>query len=319
MIKESHEYKNFVVKSNALVEARYKLSLQESQVILWLLTQIHHDDEDFKPHKLEITKFAELTNVKSDNRYQELRKITKQLMQRVMEIYEPETHELIQISWLSSARYQERKGCLILKFDPDLKPYLLQLKSHFTKIDIVDTLKLKSIYAIRIFELLLQYVSIGSRVIDIVDLRAYCGITQEQYADYFDLKRYVINKAKLEINSKTEYEIDYKEIKESRKFVAIEWIIKKKNLEKEALSNRINILRQELRSEAALVESLIEYGYSKASAKKFIKDKGENAVKDAVTAVDIQLEKGKVRNTKAMLRTAIVEGWKPDVFKVKKK
>ena len=47
----------FIVKSNFLVEARYRLSLQESHVILWLLTQIQPDDEDFKMHSMQIADF----------------------------------------------------------------------------------------------------------------------------------------------------------------------------------------------------------------------------------------------------------------------
>jgi hypothetical protein len=46
---KSTESDKFVVKSNDLVEARYRLSLQESHVVLWLLTQINPEDEDFGP------------------------------------------------------------------------------------------------------------------------------------------------------------------------------------------------------------------------------------------------------------------------------
>jgi plasmid replication initiation protein len=310
-----NEKRKFVVKSNALVEARYRLSLQESQIILWLLTQIQPEDEDFKSHKLDVVSFAKLVNVNVESKYRELRKITRQLMQRVMEIYDPETQTILQISWLSAAFYELKKGCVSLEFSPYLKPYLLQLKSHFTKIEIVDTLKLKSIYAIRIFELLLQYSSIGSRKMSIIDLRSYCGISEKEYPLYADFKRKVIEKAKSEINSKTEYIIDYTEIKTSRKITSIEWTVKKKDLEQQNHFHQVQSLRKELRSELALIESMVEYGYSKVLAKKFIKDHGEDIVQNAVKAVDIQIEKGQVKNPKAMLRKAIEEKWKPDFYK----
>lgn len=121
------KFQNFIVKSNALVEARYRLSLQESQIILWLLTQIRSDDEDFKPHNLEIIEFSHLTQVSVGNKYSELRKITKRLMQRVIEIYEPDTKEFIQAAWLSSAHYKSKQGYVSLEFSPKLKPYLLKL------------------------------------------------------------------------------------------------------------------------------------------------------------------------------------------------
>ena len=87
--KDIQPAKSYVVKSNSLVEARYRLSLQESQIILWLLTQIRPDDEDFKPHTLEIAELSKLTGVRIDGKYDELRKITKRLIQRALEIYEP--------------------------------------------------------------------------------------------------------------------------------------------------------------------------------------------------------------------------------------
>lgn len=308
----------FVVKGNALVEARYRLSLQESQVILWLLTQIEPDDEDFKPHRLEIVEFSKLTQVDVGNRYIELKKITKHLMQRVMEIYDPEKHEMIQAAWLSSAHYKPKKGYVLLEFSPKLKPYLLQLKSHFTKIDIVDTLKLKSIYAIRVFELLLQYINLGARKMSIENLRSYCGIKDSEYELYAHLKSRIIEKAKIEINSKTEYEVDYAEIKESRKVVAIEWTIKKKNPQKEERSQKLITLQKELRSELALIESLIEYGFSKGIAKRLLKTHEEDVIKNALKSVNLQIERGNVKNPKAMLQIAIKEKWHPEVFKKKK-
>jgi plasmid replication initiation protein len=310
--------RNFVVKSNALIEARYRLSLQESQIILWLLTQIRPEDEDFKSHKLEISEFANLTQVNVGNKYSELRKITKHLMQRVMEIYEPDTREFIQAAWLSSAHYKPKKGYVSLEFSPKLKPYLLQLKSHFTKIDIVDTLKLKSIYAVRIFELLLQYNHLGVREISIDDLRLYCGVGENEYKDYFDLKRKAIKKAKIEINTKTDYEVDYTEIKESRKVIALEWTIKKKSHPKKDQLEKKAILQKEHRSELALIESLMEYGFSKGIAKRFLKNHEEDVIKNALRAVNIQIERNHVKNPKAMLQTAIKEKWHPEVFKKKK-
>lgn len=42
-----------------------------------------------------------------------------------MEIHEPETKEVIQAVWLSSAHYKPKEGCVYLEFSPKLKPYLL--------------------------------------------------------------------------------------------------------------------------------------------------------------------------------------------------
>ena len=41
-------------------------------------------------------------------------------------------------------------------------------------------------------------------------------------------------------------------------------------------------------------------------------------IEQAVRSVEIQIQHGNVRNPKAMLRTALKEKWKPDVFNPKK-
>lgn len=316
---QKHKSKDFVVKNNALVEARYRLSLQESHVILWLLTQIRPDDEDFKLHTMKISEFAKMVGVEVDSQYKELQKITESLMKRVMKIYEPEKREWVQVSWLSSARYQSKEGVVSLEFSPQLKPYLLQLKSHFTKINLADTMKLKSIYAIRVFELLLQYEPIGRREISVDDLREYCGIDEKEYALYGDLKRKVIEKAKTEINSKTEYDVDYFQQKDSRKVVGVEWSIKKKTHLEKSQAEKERILSKELRSSNAIIDSLLEYGFSRQAAQRFVKNTEEDVLTNAIKSVDIQIQRGHVKNAKAMLNTAIKEKWNPEVFDSKKR
>lgn len=92
-----------------------------------------------------------------------------------------------------------------------------------------------------------------------------------------------------------------------------------KDLEKEARIKRIKTLEKELRSESILIASMVEYGYSKMMAKRLIKEHEEETVKQALKAVDIQVERGQAKNPKAMLHTAIIEKWKPDVYTAKKK
>jgi plasmid replication initiation protein len=316
---EENSSKGFVIKSNSLIEARYRLSLQESRVIFWLLDQIKPDDEDFKPYQLDIKQFSKIVSLKSDGQYGQLKKITKNLTKRSLDIYEPIKKTLLQASWLSAAFYEFSKGYVVLEFSPHLKPYLLQIKSHFTKIETSHLLQLKSIYSIRIFELLKQYEEIGKRKITIEELRTYCGIKSGEYRNYNAVKLYVIERAATEINAKTDYEIDCTEIKESRKVAAIEWTIKKKNLQKEEHSQKLITLQKELRSELALIEALMEYGFSKGIAKRFLKTNEEEVIKNALKSVNLQIERGNVKNPKAMLQTAIKEKWHPEVFKKKKR
>ena len=312
----------FVVKSNDLIEARHRLTIQESHVILWLLTQIRPDDEDFKTHQLKVEDFSKMIGLNAQGQYGELQKITENLMRRILKIREKgekNDKTLLQVAWLSSAKYHYGKGYVSLCFDPQLKPYLLQLKSHFTKINIADTMKFKSIYAVRIFELLLQYEAIGHRKMSVANLRDYCGIRSVEYVLYSHLKSRVINPAKTEINAKTDYEVDYEEIKESRKVVGLEWTIKHKTHFEKSQSEKATVLAKELRSTSAILEQLLEYGFTKQAANRLLKNHDEANIVNAIKAVEVYMIKHAVKNPRALVETAIKEKWHPEKYATKKK
>src|SRR5690606_21376265 len=171
---------NFVTKSNRLIEANYKLGVVEQKIILCLASNIQPTDSDFKTYTLPIKEFTNLLGLRGTPKYTELRKITKELMQKVFEIRI--NKKVIQVAWLSYVAYNESEGTIDIRFDPFLRPYLLELKREFTSYKLENVIKLKSAYAIRIYELLKQYERLHKRVISvnelrkaIVDLRQYFG------------------------------------------------------------------------------------------------------------------------------------------------
>ena len=50
---------------------------------------------------------------------------------------------------------------------------------------------------------------------------------------------------------------------------------------------------------------------------ELLKENTEQVIQDAINAVDLQLAKGQVRNSKAMLMTAIKEQWHPEKYKAR--
>lgn len=58
-------------------------------------------------------------------------------------------------------------------------PYLTQLQGQFTKIVIKNVSTLKSVYSIRLYELLMQFKVIGDRLISINDFRSMLGLDEK--------------------------------------------------------------------------------------------------------------------------------------------
>ena len=218
--------KALVTKHNKLIQAKYSLTLQEKRLIYWLISEIKPDDGDFKPYRVSVKELATFLGLENNNRiYQQMAQVTERLMRRVMKIEEPENASLLQVAWVSSARYHLGKGCVDISFDPQLKPYLIQLKSHFTSIELRYAIHLQSVYAMRIYELLKQYRKIGERLLSIAELRDMLGIQPHKYQFINDFRRYVIDIAQREVNAKTDIRFAYNALKQGRRITDIRFII----------------------------------------------------------------------------------------------
>ncbi|MBJ8025074.1 replication initiation protein [Bacillus cereus] len=213
---------NIVSKSNTLIEANSRLNLVEQKMLLCLASNIEPNDRDFKTYTFPIKQFHDLLGLNGSTKYTELSKITKELLSKVIEIRAGE--ELIQVSWLSSAIYNRNKGTIDMRFDPLLKPFLLELSSKFTSYRLANVVKLKSTYAIRIYELLKQYEDLKERTISLENLRYYLD-AMDVYPNYANFKQRVLKPSQKELNQKTDISVEFEEIKLGRKVQKIRFII----------------------------------------------------------------------------------------------
>jgi len=228
--------KELIVKHNKLIEANYKLTLQEQKLILTLAREITKEDNNFKKCVFTVEQLSEILDLEKKGYYSELKEITKSLISRVIQIKEPDG--LLQVSWLNSAKYYDNKGIVELSFSNDLKPYLLQLGEHFTKLEFSKIVALNSVYAIRIYELCKQYEKIKERMIELEELKRILGIEKEKaYKLYGNIKLKILSVAEREINEKTDINISFEEIKTGRKVSAIRFLISAKK-EIEAIKNK---------------------------------------------------------------------------------
>ena len=303
------------VQHNNLVTAKYSMSLQQKRIMIWLISQIQPNDVEFKEHTLDIKQLISICRLSGESSYKEMKKITFSLIEkgiRIIDISNGKYDKEIQVSWLSSADYNH--GKVKLSFNPKLKPYLLQLKQKFTAINLVDLMQFKSIYAIRIYELLKQYERIGERTLLITDIKSYCGINNKLNT-YPNFKTRVLLISQREINNKSDIKFNFEPIKESRKFIAIKFFISKN---KDYRYNESEQSQTEFKRKPPIFDRLKEFGISTRMTNNLIKQFYPDTIENALNAVDIQISKTIVRNPKAMLLAAIIEKWHPDKFLVRK-
>lgn len=219
---------NLITKSNSLIQSRYNLTANEQKILLGVISIVEPKDEDFKPIQLNIEELSNLLDTKHKGQYTEIKKIYEKLTKKDLFIKDDEGN-LVQTRWFSSITYLKNGKGILLRFDPSLKPFLLELKSHFTKYQLKNILKLNSAYSIRIFELLKQYEKIGIRTFDLNEIKETLGI-EDKYKAYKDFKRRVILQSQVEINNKTDINFEFEEIKNGKKVEKIKFIIKSKKV-----------------------------------------------------------------------------------------
>lgn len=216
---------NIISKSNLLIEANSRLSLIEQKILLCLASNIEPNDKNFKTYTFSIQEFHNLLGLSGSTKYTELSIITKKLLAKVVEIHTGE--ELIQTSWLSSAIYNKKKGTIDMRFDPLLKPFLLELSNKFTSYRLGNIIKLKSTYSIRIYELLKQYERVKKRTITLQTLRYYVDAIHI-YPNYANFKQRILTPVQIELNKNTDISFEFKEIKKGRKVDKIKFYIHSK-------------------------------------------------------------------------------------------
>ena len=214
-----------IVKANKLLEARYNLTLNEQKIILYAVSKIDRDKEKFNIISLNVKEFTTLIGTTTE-RYTEFRELVRELRKKEV-IIDTDNRELI-TGWLSSIDYIKDTGEIELEFSEKLMPYLLQLKSRFTRYPLKNILYLKNKYSIRIYELLKQYERIGERRFTVDEVKKLL-MMGNKYKEFRDFNKYVLKPVTEEINEYTDLEIRYEKLMRGRKVVGVNFKIDSKS------------------------------------------------------------------------------------------
>ena len=300
---------SLISKSNELIEARYKLSVNEQRLIILLISIIQPYDDDFTDYDLHVSEFAIMFGIECvKDIHARVEETAKGLVGKRLDLSKGKEKEYV--AWLSHAKYIEGKGVINISFHKSLKPYLLQLKSRFTQYDLHVIVKFKSSYSIRFYELLKSYEYLGNgegfyREFSLVELKGFLGIDEGEYKNFGHLKSRVIDPSVKEINLYSDIFVSSVEyIKEGRAVKRIKFFAEPKR--KKLLENKPSD------AEAALSEdvtALMGLGIAEETAQKWVKEHGKENVLKACRFVRAKQAAGAVKNVPAYLAKALKDGY----------
>lgn len=212
-------------KSNALIEASYKLTLQEQRFLLVCISRIKSgvDAPSAELQKTMIITAAELYDAFPDMGRQhaeaKLKEAIDRLWDRSVIIRGKSKRE--EFRWVQyRAQYLKGEAKVEITFSDAIMPYLTQLKGQFTRVVVKNVSSLSSTYSIRIYELLQQFRSTGDRTIALDDFRSMLDL-EGKYQLFKDLNKLLLKPAITELNEKSDLAVSVETVKQGRKVIAL--------------------------------------------------------------------------------------------------
>ena len=222
-----------VHKSNDLIQrSRFNLSLQEQKIILYLISQITTYDQEFKLYEFNVQDFCRVCGIDpgAGKNYKDIKAAIKNIADQSIWININENEETL-LRWIEKPYINKNSGTIKIRLDEDMKPFLLNLKKNFTSYELIFTLRFKSKYSIRLYELVksVHYHDLEeySRVYSLEELKKIMGA--ETYTTYQTFKARALNMAVNEINLYSDKTISYEPIKKGKSVVAVRLIMSSKD------------------------------------------------------------------------------------------
>lgn len=215
-----------IKQSNALIIAKYKLTVNEQKLLVAIISQIDKNSPEFYKIRLKVADLAEFCNINSTNKYTQIRDTMVKLMSRLVVIPKKDGGEYI-THWIQTSRYYPNESIIEYKIDDELKPELLQLKSAFFEHNAKIYMCLNSAYSIRMYDILSKMVKVGDFEYNLDFFRKIFQLNKT-YNVFGNLKKRIIEPALAEINEKSDISIKHEYIKEGRNYTKIHFVIKSK-------------------------------------------------------------------------------------------
>lgn len=230
---------DLVVKANRLNMALQYLTLPELRIIQLAIVDARETGKGLSaetPLRIDAMRYAEVFNTSRQNGYILMKQAEDTLFNRRFSFYD-EDDKLVKSRWIQFIRYLDDEGAIEVAFTYHVVKAISRIdgfEEFFTSYLLEQTAQLKSVYSVRLYELLVQWKSAGKTpVIELELIRGQIGLLNNEYTRMCDFKRRVLDLAVNEINEKTDLKVNYTQEKKGRIITGFKFSVKLKNNAKE--------------------------------------------------------------------------------------
>lgn len=237
--------RDLVVKDNRLIEASYRLDLAEQRLVLLAIAEARESGEKVTAETwLEVSAkvYVDTFGLSRTTGYKVLKQAADNLFNRWMQLrgIDGRTGKevLVKTRWVSACMYVDQAALVRLQIAPVVIPYISNLESRFTAYQLKNVSQMTSFYAIRLYELLAQYKTIGTRSIDLIELKDFLGATEKAYERMDNFKKKVLDLSVNQVNQFTDLMVSYETLKSGRSISGYTFQIQCKEKSKSVIQSR---------------------------------------------------------------------------------
>ena len=228
--------KQLVTKDNDLIGASYSLGLAEQRLIFLAIIEAREQNVFInagKSLRIYAKSYEKQFSVEKHTSYEAMKRAVNGLYEAgfsYVKIDEASGKPITYKSrWVEKIGYADDLGCVELTFASDVIPLITRLDGCYTEYELRQVSSLQSEYAIRLYELMAQWKSVGkTNKIALDDLRKKLGVKPEQYKAMNNFKAKVLDHAIKQINKYTDITAEYKQHKTGRKVTGFTFTFKQK-------------------------------------------------------------------------------------------
>lgn len=237
--------KDLVVKSNKLVQALQTLTLSETRLLQLAIVDARETGQGLstdEPLELNATRYAQAFNVSPDAAYLALIDAEDSLFKRQFTIIN-EDGTPTKSRWIQDANYKKGEGRILVTLTRVVIEHVTKIdgfEQYFTSYHLKKTSDFKSVYAVRLYELLMQWKSVGKTpIFELNKFRNQLGIGVNEYTRMEAFKRRVLDIAIDQINEFSDITVKYEQHKKGRSISGFSFTFKqKKNTSAKAVKEK---------------------------------------------------------------------------------
>lgn len=233
--------KQIVSKDNSLIGASYSLGVVEQRLIFLAIIEAREQKTLIEAGgllRIYAQSYAKQFEVEKHTSYEAMKRAVEGLYDAGFAYSKIDERSgkigRYKSRWVDKIGYIDDLGCVELVFASDVIPLITRLEARYTEYELKQVVGLQSEYAIRLYELVIQWRSVRkTNPISLAELREKLGLVDE-YKRIEAFKRRVLDLAVKQINKHTDITVEYEQHKQGRVITGFTFRFKVKVRSKEA-------------------------------------------------------------------------------------